>query len=114
MMTQSSFDRVAAVEPLTDLPAPSNTDKDLRLRPLFAPVSSILDLVASLTWRLAGGPRLAATDDQPESRDSTRFYCPACERVWLVPLWLNRAFAFRCRCGERMIVHLDERTLSLT
>jgi hypothetical protein len=114
MLTHSSPNRVAMVEPWTSSASPPSTEQTFPLRPLFALTSRILDLVTGLSWRLAGGPRLAAMDDAVESRDSTRFYCPACERAWLVPSWLDRPFAFRCRCGGRMIVHLGERTLFFT
>jgi hypothetical protein len=105
---------LAPSAPVDDWKPSPTTAGPPKFRPLLALTNRLLDLILWLTWRIAGGPRPATTLDLREPLGLTHFHCPRCEQGWLSPSWLSRPFAFRCTCGERMIVHLGEGELVLT
>src|SRR5690349_11560388 len=105
MSTQLTRRPAAPSEPVGDRNRWPPTASPPKFRPLLALTSWLLDSILWLTWRLAGGPRPATAHNQSEPVGLTRFHCQKCEQAWLAPSWLSRPFAFRCVCGERMIVH---------
>jgi hypothetical protein len=76
-----------------------------KMQPLFAIVNLLLDGVLALTWSLTERPRKIRWHERIDVVAPDRFKCVACGQVWSIPSRLRSAFAFRCECGERMIVH---------